>query len=74
MLKDEKQWVIDTINAKVAEAISNIKFPASITTKPVEVDIDGIVKQVLDKISIISTPVSASEAAIETIPKKGKEK
>jgi len=62
MLREEMLWV----KAEIAEAIAKIPVPE--TPKPVEIDIDGIVKLVLDKIKL-STPVVAAE-----IPKKGKEK
>lgn len=68
MLRDEKQWVVDTIKAAIAEALAGFKVPAPTPPKPVEVDIDGIVKLILDKIKL-PTPVVAAEA-----PKKGKEK
>ena len=69
MLKEEMKRVIDTIDAKVVEAMKNFTPPAPETPKPVEVDIDGIVKLVLDKIQLSSAPAVAAE-----IPKKGKEK
>jgi len=50
MLKEEMKWVVDTIKAEVAEAIKSIKVPAPVTSKPV--DVDEIVKLVLDKIAI----------------------
>lgn len=62
MLKEEMKWVVDTIKAEIAEAIKSIKVPAPIPPKPV--DVDEIVKLVLDKIQPIVTES----------PKKGKEK
>jgi len=53
MLKEEMAWVKSTI----AEEIAKIKFPVPETPKPVEVDIDGIVKKVLDKISATTEKV-----------------
>lgn len=62
MLREEIAWV----RAEIAEAIA--KIPPPVTPKPVEVDIDGIVKLVLDKIKVTSS--EATEIPI----KKGKEK
>ena len=61
MLKEEMKWVVDTIKAEITEAIKSIKVPAPIPPKPV--DVDEIVKLVLDKIAINTES-----------PKKGKEK
>lgn len=54
MLKEDQAWVI----AMIKEEIAKIKFPAPITPKPVDVDIDGIVTKVLDKISKTTEKVS----------------
>jgi ActR/RegA family two-component response regulator len=52
MLNEEKRWIIETIKTEVAEAIKNINIPTPIIPKPV--DVDEIVKLVLDKIKIMS--------------------
>jgi len=51
MLKEDKEWVIQIIKEEIA------KIPPPVTPKPVEVDIDGIVKKVLDKISTTTEKV-----------------
>jgi hypothetical protein len=55
MLKEDQAWVMEMIKGEIAKA----NFPAPETPKPVEVDIDGIVKKVLDKISATSEKVPA---------------
>lgn len=72
MLKEEMAWVVkvaaEIAREECARATVDIlsAFKQQIP-KPVEVDIDGIVKKVLDKIKV--TSAEATE-----IPKKGKEK
>jgi len=56
MLNEEKRWIIETIKTEVAEAIKNINIPTPIIPKPV--DVDEIVKLVLDKISKSSETAS----------------
>jgi hypothetical protein len=58
MLKEDQVWVL----AMIKEEIVKIQFPIQKPPKPVEVDIDGIVKKVLDKIKVLPAEV----------PKKGK--
>jgi hypothetical protein len=53
MLKEDQAWVVQIVK----EEIAKIKFPVPETSKPVEVDIDGIVKKVLDKISATTEKV-----------------
>lgn len=60
---------IDELRAELEEKMSEV--PVAKQSKPVDVDIDGIVKLVLEKIA--TTSVSISSASTE-IPKKGKEK
>lgn len=56
MLKEDQAWVLEMVKAEVAK----IQIPKP--SKPVEVDIDGIVKLVLDKL----------RAVAEKAPKPGK--
>lgn len=59
MLKEDQAWVAQIVKEEIA------KIPPPETPKPVEVDIDEIVKKVLDKINITTTEIPV---------KKGKEK
>lgn len=60
---------IDELRAELEEKIA--EAPVAKQSKPVDVDIDGIVKLVLDKIAATSAPINPTPTEI---PKKGKEK
>jgi hypothetical protein len=51
MLKEDQAWVVQIVKEEIA------KIPPPETPKPVEVDIDEIVKKVLDKISTVTEKV-----------------
>ena len=60
MLKEDQVWVVQIIK----EAIS--KIPPPVTPKPVGIDIDEIVKKVLDKISATTEKVPAIKGKKES--------
>lgn len=62
MLKEDQAWVVQIVK----EEIAKIKFPVPVTPKPVEVDIDGIVKKVLDKILTTTEKVPAIKGKKES--------
>lgn len=66
MLREEIALVKSMIAEEVSKAIAKIPVPEP--PRPVEIDIDGIVSLVLDKINAVP------ETVAETSPKKGKEK
>jgi len=51
MLKEDQAWVVQIVKEEIA------KIPPPVTPKPVKVDIDEIVKKVLDKISTVTEKV-----------------